>query len=465
MLLNDVIEAIEGVVFFFSSISGVCSNANRKKDANSQPANNNTYPCICFFIVYECNEKCDEETFFAALHNQDVEPEITRIKVRSRGTQDIETAARQLFQTVKDHNNATIQEMVDISNTYCYRNATASSSETEDEDEDDEFYTNHFPTVACCFVIVNHGGYLQEFENAIRKVQSDGLVVETTLRAEFDTRPSPTPSNQVISTIRKVERVMQLSGHALYRGQIYTRPNNAQFTYVSLMDVSSYLNKLLANDAINEQLVNHFKSVETILSHPACEIVAQIVFDFNLIEVSNGFCFAITTRAFLRNAVRESQICKLSPRAYIPYDCSSPPEPAYFCQGICNSFPDEHVRLNFLNKFFQCLLAHKIPQKTRKLVVAGPRDSGKTSWAYVFHRIIPPKYIASITNERQFSASIINDDTQLVIIDEWSASTMTSELAKTILQGGWMVTAVKHASPKQINCQPLLHNHKQRTRL
>ena len=27
-------------------------------------------------------------------------------------------------------------------------NATASSSETEDEDEDDEFYTNHFPTVA-----------------------------------------------------------------------------------------------------------------------------------------------------------------------------------------------------------------------------------------------------------------------------------------------------------------------------
>ena len=124
---------------------------------------------------------------------------------------------------------------------------------------------------------------------------------------------------------------MQLSGH---RGQIYGRPNYAQFIYVSLMDVSSYLNKLLANDAIKEQLLNQFKSVESIVSHLACEIVVQIVFDFDLIKVSKGFCFAITTRAFLRNAIRESQIGKLPPRVYIPCDCSSPPEPAYSRQGI-----------------------------------------------------------------------------------------------------------------------------------
>ena len=47
---------------------------------------------------------------------------------------------------------------------------------------------------------------------------------------------------------------------------------------------------------------------------------------------------------------------------------------------------------------------------------------------------------------------MINDDTQLVIIDEWSARIMTSDLVKTILQGGWIVTAVKHILPKQINC-------------
>ena len=107
--------------------------------------------------------------------------------------------------------------------------------------------------------------------------------METTLRTELDTCSSGTPSNDVISTICKVKQVMQSrTGYA---------PNRAQFTYISLMDVSSYLNKLLANDAINKHLVKHLKTVETILSHPACEIIPQIHFDFNLIEVSNGFCY------------------------------------------------------------------------------------------------------------------------------------------------------------------------------
>jgi hypothetical protein len=51
------------------------------------------------------------------------------------------------------------------------------------------------------------------------------------------------------------------------------------------MDVGSYLNKLLVNNVLNQQLVKHFKSVETILSHPACEILEQLEFDFNLIEI------------------------------------------------------------------------------------------------------------------------------------------------------------------------------------
>ncbi len=160
-----------------------------------------------------------------------------------------------------------------------------------------------------------------------------------------------------------------------------------------------YLNKLLANDAINDSLAKNFHNIERFLSHPACEIVPQIQFDFNL-EVSNGFCFSISKRAFVPNPINESMSGKLSPRAYVPYDCSSQPQPKYFRRAIHNSFPEEQVRLNFLNKFYQCFLAYKIPQKTRKLVVTGPRDSGKTSWASIFRRIIPEEYIASITNER-----------------------------------------------------------------
>ena len=91
-----------------------------------------------------------------------------------------------------------------------------------------------------------------------------------------------------------------------------------------------------------------------------------------------------------------------------------------------------------------------MPHKVKKLVVAGPKDSGKTSWSNIFHRIIPSSAIASLTQEKQFSAAMITNETQLVIVDEWSANTMESDLAKSILQGGWMVTAVKHGKPRTV---------------
>ena len=454
LLLQDAISSIDGVLFFFSCISSVRSNANTKRGKNERRAANaqdDTYPCISFFIAYERSDRCNDETFFAALHNQDVEPEINPIRVRKGAHSDMETAARQLFQTVKDHNNESIQDMVDISNTYCYRNAAGSSDSDSEDEEDEDFYPVHFPTANCCFVLVNHRGYVENMEKALRQLQSDGLVVHTQLLDQCNNISSAAPCNEVTATIRKIERVMQLCQHALYRGNIYAKPDEAQLTYVKLMDVTAYLNKLLANNAISEQLIKHFHTIDNILSHPACEIIEQIRFDSNLIEVSNGVCFSLIDRDFVSNVIRESQIGKLSPRAYVPYDSSSQPRPGYFREGVYNSFPERQLRMNFLNKFYQCLLACKMPLKTRKLVLAGPRDSGKTSWACVFQRIIAPEYIASITSERQFSASMITEATQLVIIDEWSSNTMNADLAKTLLQGGWMVTAVKHGLPRSVN--------------
>jgi hypothetical protein len=107
------------------------------------------------------------------------------------------------------------------------------------------------------------------------------------------------------------------------------------------------------------------------------------------------------------------------------------------------------VQTNFINKFYQCLLAHKIPQKTRKLVVAGPRDSGKTLWAHIPHALFQPSTSLPSPTSGNF---LLNEDTQLIIIDEWCASTMPAELAKTNLQGGWLVTAVKHTQPRHMIC-------------
>ena len=59
--------------------------------------------------------------------------------------------------------------------------------------------------------------------------------------------------------------------------------------------------------------------------------------------------------------------------------------------------------------------------------------------------------VASITKERQFAASMIEESTQLVILDEWSENTLQSDMAKSVLQGGFMVKSVKHQTPKSIN--------------
>ena len=63
------------------------------------------------------------------------------------------------------------------------------------------------------------------------------------------------------------------------------------------------------------------------------------------------------------------------------------------------------------------LNCYKFSQKCRKLVVAGPRDSLKSTWASVFLSIVPFRYIASITKERTFSTAMINSDIQLVFLD------------------------------------------------
>ena len=254
---------------------------------------NETYPSIAYFIVNTPKDNCNDNTFFTALHNQDLEPFIQGMKVRNAANNELENAARQLFQTVKDHNNRSIRQvMLDISNVYCYRNAHDSSKDEENDEEeyDEEFHPTHFPSVPCCVTIVNHDGYLDAIQSAIEvRLQSDGLVLETSLSPQVDTIQSLSQPNEITRTIRKIARVMVICGHVLHRSAIYTTPANAKMTYVRMMDVSSYLNKLLANDALNNDLVRHFQAVERILSHPACKMIKQIKFDLDLIEVSTVF--------------------------------------------------------------------------------------------------------------------------------------------------------------------------------
>ena len=68
-------------------------------------------------------------------------------------------------------------------------------------------------------------------------------------------------------------------------------------------------------------------------------------------------------------------------------------------------------------------MAGRMPHKCPKLVVAGHKDSGKTTW---LSGVISPKYIATVMKEKQFSMQMISEDPQLVFIDEWLPDTLQS---------------------------------------
>ena len=118
---------------------------------------------------------------------------------------------------------------------------------------------------------------------------------------------------------------------------------------------------------------------------------------------------------------------------FISYYSSAEPDAKFFKQRDFEFIPDPETRgVNFLNKLYQCLMADKMPHKVRKLVVHGPKDSGKTSWINVLLGIIPMTDVVSITQEQQFATAMIEEHTQLVVLDEWSEYTLKSDMAKDL---------------------------------
>ncbi|CAB4027847.1 Hypothetical predicted protein [Paramuricea clavata] len=250
--------------------------------------------------------------------------------------------------------------------------------EIEDEDENIN-RRNTNAQIPCLLVVVqqdSYGGLLSEAHAALT---SDGLECELGIISR------PTQSNKVITapsditaTIRDIALVMMRCHHELHRGFLYGKPMEATLAYVKMMDVNTYVNKLRTNDALREKIIMLMSRIVQLLSHPGCEIIRQNEFDPDYIAVSDRQVFEISTRSFTECPPR-MPLGKISPRTYIPYDSTTPPQPLYFKKGIVNSFPELDVRTAFLNKFYQCFVGRRMPEKIRKFVVSGPKDSGKTS--------------------------------------------------------------------------------------
>ena len=108
----------------------------------------------------------------------------------------------------------------------------------------------------------------------------------------------------------------------------------------------------------------------------------------------------------------------------------------YFSQSITNSLPEVPKYVEFLNKFHQCILYGQLLHKAKKLAVCGSNNSGNVLWERTFFGLMNRLKIVSVMKEKTFDLSMVDEDTDLIFIDEWSENTLDISKVKTLFQGG-----------------------------
>ena len=114
----------------------------------------------------------------------------------------------------------------------------------------------------------------------------------------------------------------------------------------------------------------------------------------------------VSSRYIFKTPLDASDIGKGSPRIYCDFTLKrTSGDGEYFSHSMLNSFPEVPKRVDFLNKFYQCLLYGQLPHKAKKLVVCGANNSGKSSWARILFALMNRSNIVSVTKEKTFGLS------------------------------------------------------------
>ena len=117
--LEDALTKVSGVQFFISSVTAVATNAKRAS-AGDEELLEDFYPAVAFFIVFRETDLCNDTKVYTLLHNEETDATVQPITTRANGNSNVmETASRQLFSVVKDHNSQPIMDMLKTSNDYC----------------------------------------------------------------------------------------------------------------------------------------------------------------------------------------------------------------------------------------------------------------------------------------------------------------------------------------------------------
>ena len=367
----------------------------------------------------------------------------SRIEKRETLTQNIATA-------LKDHKNEYVQGLLDRSNEHCAALAESRSLQLSD--------------VACRLTLANPS-MEKEVKIMFVALKDDGLNIKGN-RDGFQSTlelPSLAPETNLGRAANTIQSVLSGSGHALYRGSIFSKHDKSKVTYLFLDTAEDFINKLLGVPRIGPKLIDHVGALVRILKHPSCSLVPQLQINFDIIEVLGNKCWQFSTRSFIDNPYSEEDAGRITPRMFFEYDPSGEPDAKYFRSSINNAFPDIGKRTRFLNKWLQLFLHQRMPHKIPKLLTYGAKDSGKSTWFEPIRGVVPHQFIATVTREGAFATSMVNSETQCTFVDEFDPTLMSAGRMKEFFQGGLFGQTRKfkdsylliNNSPVYITCQEI----------
>lgn len=132
----------------------------------------------------------------------------------------------------------------------------------------------------------------------------------------------------MVVALNKIERAMTKLGYALHKGEVFKRNEESMYTYEHACSIKKFISLLANNDILKEIIIPNFNKLESILADPECEFTNQLKINYDLIEVSNSWCFSISRRAFVQNPVKEIGVAR--PRAFLHYAHIKESEAKYF---------------------------------------------------------------------------------------------------------------------------------------
>ena len=138
--------------------------------------------------------------------------------------------------------------------------------------------------------------------------------------------------------------------------------------------------------------MKHLNKLDSLLSDRESEFGKQLKINYDLIEVLDGWCFSISRREFVENAISNLDIGRESTRAFVAYRRDKSPDVTFFKEILENSLSEDEIG-HFCEYFIRRLNYRTKQHKEKVLCLISKPNSGKTSLftpitAIILHRLV-----------------------------------------------------------------------------